>query len=30
MIPMKRMNLEGFGLNVIGALVITTIAPVAL
>jgi sodium-dependent dicarboxylate transporter 2/3/5 len=30
LIPMKRMNLEGFGLNVIGALVITTIATVAL
>ena len=30
MIPMKRMNLEGFGLNVLGALVITTIATIAL
>ena len=30
MIPMKRMNLEGFGLNIIGALVITTIATIAL
>ena len=30
LIPMRRMNLEGFGLNVLGALVITTITTIAL